>query len=504
MTGRRTTMAGRASAEGGRPRVVVVGAGLSGLTAAERLCADRPDLDVVVVDAADRAGGKILTTTFNGIPLDCAADAFLARVPEGLELCRRLGLAEQLVSPAQRSAFVWSHGRLRRLPEGLVLGVPTDLDALEASGIVSSAGVARAAEDLERTTPPARHHVSPDDAGSPSGSPSGEGTHGGADESVGALVRRHLGDEVTERLVAPLLGGVNAGDADDLSVAAGAPQLAAAAASDQASLIRGLRRQLAERSDPDAPVFFGLPQGTTTLITALVRALPAGTVRLGWPVQRLTPLAGGGFRLDGPDGDLLEADAVVMAVPSFVAARLLGDLGAAELDAVVDGLASLEWASVAMVSLAVPTDGLTHPLDGSGYLVPAPERAFVTACSFASSKWAHLRRDGTALLRVSAGHAGDGDDAVQRSDEDIVAAVCADLRTHIGLEVAPTAVRITRWPTSLPQYRPGHLERCRSWQQTVAATLPGVWLTGASFEGLGLPACIRQGTQAATEAAAAV
>jgi protoporphyrinogen/coproporphyrinogen III oxidase len=458
-------------------RVVVIGAGITGLATAYRLHADHPHLEVVVLDAAPRTGGKIASDTFDGIVVDCAADAFLARVPEAVALCAELGLSDQLVHPVSGSALVLADGTLRRLPDGLVLGVPTDLEALADSQIVSAAGVARAAQDLEH-------------AGDAPADATG-------DESVGALVRRRLGDEVFERLVAPLLGGVNAGNADRLSLAAGAPQLAEVAG--EPSLIDALRRRApAGGGEAPAPVFAGFTTGTATLVGALEAALPVGTVRTGVTVTGIG-VGADEFTVRTTAGDL-QASAVIAAIPAHQLAPMVADLPGA-LDDVARGLGELEWASVAMAALAVRTDAVEHPLDASGYLVPVAERRTVTAASFASTKWAHLHRPGRALLRVSAGHADD-DTAVTMPDAELLAGITADLADHIGLSAPPEAVRITRWERSLPQYRPGHLQRCRHWQHQVWDTHGGLWLTGASFEGLGLPACIRQATAAAARVGA--
>jgi oxygen-dependent protoporphyrinogen oxidase len=509
--------------------VVVIGAGITGLSAAYRLHADHPGRTVVVLEASKRTGGMITTEPFDNVAPDCDADAFLARVPEAVALSNELGLGHQLVHPATASALVLADGQLRRLPAGLVLGVPTDLDALAASGIVSPDGIARAAADLNRTAsaPPAHTGHKPVDHtpagvatagtsgtsgnGGNSGSSGSSGSDGHAisgsdgsndatgDQSVGSLVRHHLGDEVFEKLVAPLLGGVNAGDADQLSLAAGAPQLADVAGAP--SLIDALRRR-APAPGTAAPVFSGFPTGTGTLINALEAALPAGTVRTGAVVTAVTPLPGGGFTVDtrGDQSGQIVADAVVMALPAHCAAALVAALPG-DLTHVADGLASLQWASVAMVAMAIDTDHLHHPLDASGYLVPVAERRTITAASFASSKWAHLARPGRALLRVSAGHAGDAS-ALAMSDHELVAAIEADLGDHLGLDAPAAATRVTRWERALPQYRPGHLDRARSWQHDVWSTHPGLWLTGASFEGLGIPACIRQATAAANRVAA--
>lgn len=475
-------------------RVVVVGAGIAGLTAAWRLGRALPGVEVVVCEAGDRPGGLVHTSPFDGVPLDTAADAFLARVPDAVALCADLGIADQLVHPAEAGALVLTDAGLRRLPAGLVLGVPTDLDALETSGIVSTAGVERARHDPG----PLRASVAGDDV------------------SVGAMVRHRLGDEVMDELVAPLLGGVNAGDADQLSLAAGAPQLAAVAS------VPDLIAALAANAPPspglgtsDAgsppPVFAGFPTGTSTLVDALVAGVGGDAVHLGARITGLHHRPGGGFRLDvettGRHGGTLDADAVVLATPAHATPHLLAtlaaDLGAnlgAGLDDVASGLADIEWASVAMVAMAIDTDRIAHPLDATGYLVPTARRRTVTAASFASTKWPHLAREGRALLRVSAGHAGD-DTPLDLDDDDLTAAICADLAVHLGLDGPPDAVRVTRWRNALPQYRPGHLGRAGGWQHQVWESCPGLWLTGASFAGLGLPACIRQGGEAAARVA---
>jgi protoporphyrinogen/coproporphyrinogen III oxidase len=469
----------------GNRHVVVVGAGITGLTTAFTLTTRDPGLRVTVLEASARVGGKILTTPFAGRPVDCGADAFLARVPEARELCEELGIAGMLTSPAERSALVWAGGELRRLPAGLVLGVPTDMDALAASGIVSADGVARATLDLEATEAPATEPV---------GDPEAEG-----DLSVGHLVRGRLGDEVYEQLVAPLLSGVNAGDADQLSVAAGAAQLATASRRSP-SLIRGLREQqqaaLEAGADPTAPVFHGIPVGTQTLTDLLLaRLTQAGAaVHLSCAVESLER-AGAGYALRTPQGRI-EADRVVLCTPAPVAARLLADLA----PSAAEGLADLEYASAAMVTLAVPRVALDHPLDASGFLVGAADRLpTLTACSWASAKWAHLDDPDVAVLRVSAGRYGDTA-ALDLTDDDLVAALTVDLTTTMGLRGGPIEHRVTRWWDGLPQFRPGHLGRVRAWREAVAEHVPGVILAGAAYDGLGLPACVRQGRHAADAA----
>ncbi len=474
------------------PRVAIIGAGIAGLTCAYRLHRLIPGAEITVVEASDHIGGKIRTTAIAGMVIDEAADAFLARVPVAIDLCDELGLRDQLVTPAIRQAFVYRGGRLHRFPDGLVLGVPTDLDALRATGVVSAAGVDRAAQDL--TLPR-------DLPGAPAL---------GEDESVGALVRRRVGDEVMDALVGPLLSGVNAGDADALSVAGGAPQFAAAVAS-QPSLIAGLRAQrdaAASTADPDAPIFYGLRGGTQTLTDALAQALTPGSIHTGAAATAIARTEDGHVAVTvAGAATALVVDTVVVAVPTFVAAALVAGVEPAAGAAWITEMAQVEWASVILVTFAVPRAAIDHALDGSGFLVAQDEGLLMTACSFGSSKWAHWTA-GTAadapdadvvILRVSAGRHHDPR-AWAMTDAEVVATLTDELATIIGLHGAPTEVRVSRWAQALPQYRPGHLDRARQWK--AAAHALGVHLIGAGYLGLGIPALVTDATATATTIAA--
>jgi oxygen-dependent protoporphyrinogen oxidase len=447
---------------------VVVGGGITGLVAARALA--QAGVEVSLVEP-EQPGGKLRSTPFAGGVLDEAADAFLARVPEGVELCRELGLDGDLVSPAMRRAYVWSRGELHLLPEGQVLGVPTDLDELAASGMVSSEGVERARRDLTEAFVP----------------PTG-------DVAIGQLIRARLGDEVAERMVDPLVGGINAGDTDQLSLAATVPQLAAAASSGAASLIAACRAQRDAVADPAAPVFFA-PRGG---MGALAAAILADAVALG--VQVISGRAVGlererrRWRVALEGGRALAADGVVLATPAGTSAGLLRP----HVPGAATHLAAIPYASVAMVALAVPRDGIDRPLDASGYLVPRVEGRTITACSWTSAKWSHLDDGETAWLRASVGRDGD-DRALALSDDALVKAVLADLADTMALRAAPTDVRVTRWPGSFPQYRPGHLDRVDALEAALATTAPTLLVAGAALRGLGVPACIRQGLSAAQQ-----
>ena len=279
--------------------LAVVGGGISGLAAAFQ--ARQRGARVVVLEAAGRPGGKVRTSPLAGVDLDEAADAFLARVPEAVDLCSELGLAADLVSPATGTAYVWWDGALRRLPAEQLLGVPVDVDAVAASGLLSPAGVERARRDLTL----------------------GDDRPGG-DESVGALVRRRLGDEVHERLVAPLVGSIYAGDCDRLSLEVSAAQLAAARDldPDDPSLVRAAATLRAAAVDTGKPVFLAPSGGVGRVIEAVADAL-GDDLRTGREVTAVSP-SGAGFAVE-PAG--VVADAVVLAAPAFASGSAGGTAG---------------------------------------------------------------------------------------------------------------------------------------------------------------------------------
>ncbi|MGI9605865.1 MAG: protoporphyrinogen oxidase [Acidimicrobiales bacterium] len=436
-------------------RVGVIGAGLTGLVAALDLI--DAGCEVEVFESAPHVGGKIATTEISALTLPTGPDAFLARVPQMIELCERLGLGADLISPAARDARIFRNGHLHDLPVSL-LGIPTDLDALASGGLVSAEGVLRASADL----------VAPDD-------------RPGGDESVGALVRRRLGDEVLEYVVDPLLGGINAGDSDRLSVLSGVPQIGAARALDH-SLIRAAQAMRARTVDPEAPVFLA-PRGGMRAVLAELEA----RVRAGARVHTSTPVllersAGGSWRL----GTAL-FDRVVSAAPAHapaleaVAPRTTAELG------------RIEYSSVAMIVMLVPR--LPNAIDRSisGVLVPRLEARHMTAVSFATNKWPHMTDGDAQVLRVSVGRRTDSRWR-ELGDESLVATALTDLRSVLGDDVAdPSAVSIMRWIDSLPQYDVGHGERIDTIESLVAEEAPGVALAGAAMRGLGLPACVASG-----------
>ena len=453
-----------------RTRVVVVGGGIAGLAAAHELAGR--DVHLTVREAADTLGGKVRTATFAEAPLDVGPDAFLTRRPEALELCRQLGLEEELVAPATGAASVWVGDRLRRLPAGTLLGVPTRIGPLARSRVLSPIGVLRAA--LEPVVP---------------GRPLQE------DEAVGSLVRRRFGTQVHRRLVDPLVGGITAGDTDRLSVEVNAPQLATAARRHR-SLGRGARSVLAGAATSEPPPFLTLPGGLGRLVEVLREHLAARgvDVRTGDPVDSLETAPGQGYVVGGRSGSSA-ADAVVVAAPAPVAARLLDP----HAPAAAATLAAIPYASVTLVAMAYPASAVPRPLDGSGFLVARGQRRLMTACSWTSSKWAHVAPDDRVVLRVSTGRAGD-DRAEHLGDDALVVALRLELAESLGITGRPSEVAVTRWRRAFPQAAPGHRRRIAAVEAELARRLPGVVLAGAALDGVGLPACIASGRTAARRA----
>lgn len=437
-------------------RVAVVGAGIAGLSAARELvsrCGSGGEWSVTVFERTARLGGKLRTSPFAGRPaVDEGADAFLARVPHAVGLARSVGV-DDLVTPHTSRAAI-CHDRLRRMPEGLMLGVPTGVLGLARSRLLSPLGLARAAADL----------VLPRfDAG----------------DSIGALVRHRLGDETHDRLVDALIGSIYGADTDRYSLEM-VPQLAAVAGG--RSLVVTARRLRRRTGASRGPVFLAPRQGLESLATAVGSAIE----RAGGDVLLTSPATS--VERDGPgwrvDDEVF--DAVVLAAPARAASGLIAGAapGLARL------LAAMETAGVAIVTVAVPE--LPVRLGGlSGYLVPKSRQTLVTATSFGSQKWAHWRGDGDDVLRISAGRDGLG---VPDDDTVLVGLCIAQTGRHLGIDLSPSAVRVSRWPDAFPQYRPHH----RRWLDAVDdATPSGLVLAGASYRGVGIPACVADGVRAA-------
>lgn len=445
-------------------RVVVIGAGIAGLTAARELARLTPGTDVLVLEGASRVGGKLAVSDIAGLAVDEGAEAALARVPEALDLIESLGLAGDVVHPATTSASIAIGGTLRPVPAGTLLGVPADLDALEESGLLSADGIAAVRRDLRQPGAPVTEDV-----------------------SVGALLRARLGNELVDRLVEPLLGGVYAGSADLLSLQATMPALAAALR-EHGSVITAARTARAANPAQDGPVFATLRGGLARLPLTLA-ADPGIEVRTGMPVREMHR-TGSHFRLiagPAPHPTAFTADAVIVAVPGPKAAPLLATV----VPAATPELAQVAYASMAVVTFAVPRQDLPA---GSGLLVPPSAGGVVKAVTVSSQKWAHLDHGEHMVIRTSVGRRGE-ERVLQCSDEELAELAFADLRRLLSLTGVPVAARVSRWGAALPQYDVGHLDRVARIQEAVSE-VPGLAVCGALYGGVGVAACIRSAQRA--------
>lgn len=450
-----------------------MGGGISALCAAYDL--HNAGWDVELHEASDRFGGKIWSSPVGDRIVDSGPDTFLARVPQGKQLCDELGLSDELVAPISPvPAYFHRDGALCPIPAGTVLGVPTDLEALAASGAVSADGVARAAKDLSLPLTDLYDHA-------------------GVEVSVGAYCRARLGDEVTERLIDPLIGGINASDIDRLSLRSGAPQLWNAATQSR-SIIEGLRATRPAvgatlgSAGTNEPVFLSLPGGLDRIIESLVDRLPASALHLESPVTDLDDLAVNGAA----------PDHTIIGTPAGTA----GQLVSARSPAAAALLATIEYASVAQVTIELPIDHVDPVLDASGILFPRVDGGVMTASTWFSTKWAHYARPGHVLLRLTSGRFGDTR-ALDFDDDGLARHLLGELGQLINITAPPTATRVHRWMHAFPQYTPGHIDRVDAIEEALAADAPDLHLVGAAYRGIGVPACIEGGRSTAAALVAA-
>lgn len=454
------------------PSVAVIGGGISGLATAYFLSRASNSIRprVILIEAEQQLGGKIRTEPFAGIPVDAGPDAFITRSPWAVELCQELGLDKELVAPATGKTWLWTRGRLRPLPDGLAMGIPTGPVSIARTGILSLAGLLRAGLDL----------VLPRQSYS-------------ADPTVARVIGTRLGHEMVEHLVEPLLAGIHAGRADHLSIASVAPPLASTARKHR-SLILGLRRE-AQPPSPggNGPSLLSLPDGLGGLITRLHDALHDVDVRKGTQVEAITRQLDGSYLLTTKNSPAVVVDEVVLATPAWEAANLLRGTA----PGVATELAAIEYASVVVVTLGYMPSAFPGPLAGSGFLVPRVDGHLLTACSWVTSKWPHLDRTGLIILRCSTGRLGD-ERASQLSEEALIQRIHSELVEAMGVRSKPVEVRVTRWNRAFPQYDEGHEARVTRIAQGLH-DFPGLILAGAAYHGVGIPACIHDGKQAAAQ-----
>ena len=455
--------------------VVVVGGGISGLTAAYRLA--QKGISFRLLEKSSRLGGLIRTERVDGFLLEGGPDSLLAQKPDGIALCEELGLGPRLVptNPDKRTVFVLHRGLLHPLPEGMVLAVPTRIGPLLRSRLFSWPGKVRMGLDL---VIPGRKETS--------------------DESIAAFLRRRFGQEAVDLLGEPLLAGIHAGDPERLSIRASFPRFADLETR-YGSLIRGLSAS-APPTKPGGSAFYSLVGGLGELVEAVASRLPSSAVQLDTPVtslERASPerADGGRFRLT-TGGDTIDAHAVILALPPASSASLVRGLS----EELGQGLGGIRSSTTATVCLGFRQADVANGLDGYGLIVPATEGLRTMACSFFSTKFPGRAPEGHVLLRGFVGGARDPQ-VLGQGDDALTALVVREMTPVLGLRGVPVMARVFRWPGGTPQLEVGHMDRVAAMDAQVRA-LPGLFLAGAGVRVTGIPDCVAQGSAAAAEAAA--
>jgi oxygen-dependent protoporphyrinogen oxidase len=452
--------------------VVIVGGGITGLAAAYRLQRLAPHLDVVLMEASSHLGGKIGTEQFDGFLLEWGPDCFLSRKPRGIGLCQELGLTTELVgrNPRYAQTFVLRHGRLHRLPQGLTGMIPTNLEALTHNTLLSAAAHSRLAQ--EPAIPPAPAH---------------------GDESVAHFIARRLGTEILENLVEPLMAGIYAGQADQLSLAATFPHLRQLEL-EHGSLLQGLMKQRPAANGTDYPPFVSFAAGMRRLVERLVEELNEVTICRETAVTNITKMVNG-YQLSVEGKPAVETSVVIVTTPMYVSSELLRGI-----DRVLAAtLAEIPYASTALVNLAFDEADVPE-LNGYGYVIPSVEGREALACTWSSRKWQNRAPEGKVLLRVYIGRFGD-DDVTAYEDGRLLTIAQNEIHDTLNITAEPLFHRIIRYPEAMPQYNMGHLERLAKIEQQLASH-EGLFMAGAAFHGVGIPDCISSGETAAARAAA--
>ena len=443
--------------------LLVIGGGITGLSAAWRARALSKTVEITLVEKERRLGGKVLTELRDGFVLEAGADGFLSRKSAGIDFCEELGISGLLREQVRRTSrsFVAQGHKLHPLPEGFSGLVPASLDALQETPLLSEPGRQRA---MEEPAIPARHEEE--------------------DESVQHFMTRRFGREAFETLIEPLLAGIYAGDAAFLSLKATLPQLRELERR-HGSVLAGLQRRPA--SPARRTPFVTFDRGMAQLVSELSRRLAGGGVRIATgteagPISRRRGL----WRVERAGGAAIEADAVIVTVPSGQAAALV-----ARLDPrLTETLASIPFASTSVVHLAFRREDIASDLEGYGYVIPRREGSGVLACTWTSSKWHDRAPPGMALLRLYTRSQG--------SDEELEALTRDELRMTMDITAAPVLMRIFRWPAAMPQYTLDHPRRLDEIEAR-CARLDGLYLAGASYRGVGIPDCIESGSRAARQ-----
>jgi oxygen-dependent protoporphyrinogen oxidase len=452
-------------------RIVVIGGGISGLAAAHRVLELNPAAQVMVLEASERLGGTIQTEQRDGFLLERGPDSFISEKPQAIALAKRLGLESRLIQTNEeyRRSFIVRDGRLRAVPEGFQLMAPSRMWPFITSDIFSLAGKARMAADL--LLPRKR-------------------ANGTTDESLASFVRRRLGKEALARMAQPMVGGIYTADPETLSLRATLPRFLDMEQKHRSLILAMARQGRAQKTGTSGArysLFLSFDQGMQVLVDPLTRI--NADFRVKTRVQKVT--LDDRWRISTDQGEELEADAVCLALPAYVAASLLNDVH----ERLAEKLRAIKYASTATINFGYRRAAIAHPLNGFGFVVPFIEKRSLIACTFSNVKFSGRAPEGHVLLRAFAGGALQPE-IFALDDAEMAKRVESDLRELLGIREDPRFIEVAKWERSMPQYEVGHLERV-SEIEALVSEMPGLALAGNAYRGAGIPDCIRSGEAAA-------
>ncbi|WP_164669554.1 protoporphyrinogen oxidase [Virgibacillus doumboii] len=457
-----------------KKNIVIVGGGITGLSAAyylqKEIRENNLPHDVKLVEASDRLGGKIKTLKQDGYTIERGPDSFLSRKEPGVKLVEELGMSDQLVRNGTGQSYILVNNKLHKMPKGAFMGIPVQVRPFLFSGIFSPKGKLRAGFDFVL--------------------PKGKKV---ADQSLGSFFRRRFGNELLENLIEPLLSGIYAGNIDDMSMMATFPNFYQLEQKHR-SLIKGLQKTMPKKKNSTGKkpgMFFSFENGLESMVDKLEDVLGDEVVSLNTGVDHIEK-KDHGYHLLLSNGEVSKADAIVMATPHYTLPKMFSQYD------VLKELQAIPATSVANVALAFDKSAIKKDIDGTGFVVSRNSDFRITACTWTHKKWPNSTPEGKALLRCYVGRPDD-QSVVDLSDREITDIVLGDLKKTMNIKQDPEFSVISRWKNAMPQYTVGHNERISHIRDQVNRELPGVYLAGSSYEGVGVPDCIGQGEKAVEE-----
>ncbi|KHF42027.1 protoporphyrinogen oxidase [Halalkalibacter okhensis] len=452
-------------------RIAIIGGGMTGMAAAfklEKARASGADISYDLYEKSERLGGKIQTVRENGFVIELGPDSYLARKDCMTRLAKEVELEDELLFNDSGQAYVLKGETLHPIPGGAIMGIPTEIKPFLHTSLFSPIGKLRAAGDFFYPRVTAKDE----------------------DISLGHFFRLRLGNEVVDNLIEPLLSGIYAGNLDKLSLKATFPQFLQVEQK-HGSLIRGMKGAKGKQPNSQSEagkskgMFLSFRRGLQSFIDAIEAKLDPSSVHKSSELTKVVKQENH-FQLSFATGENAIYDAVIVTTPPMVTANLLMDYP------YFNYFHEMESTTVATVALAYKKDKVTCPYEGTGFVVSKKSNHTITACTWTHNKWQHATPEGYALLRAYVGRAGDSA-IVSRSDEEILRAVLYDLKQIMTIEGDPEFFIIKRWPSSMPQYNVGHTYKIAKVKEDIVRNLPGLYLAGAGYDGIGLPDCISQG-----------